>query len=826
MRRRRVSLLGRVYTVVVVLVLLLGVMAVGTVVLQRRGEKATTELTTEVVPAQVATSELAAAYVGQESALRGFVNTGDPTHLGVYQNYTGEAAQLQVGIGRQLGDHSEVTGLLGNVDQSARVWREQSVEPAIARTRAQGPDMLSPAETVAERQRFGALRAELTGLQHRVNAIAGAQRADAEAARSTANGLVVAVGLSSLVLAAAALFFLRRSLNRPLRTLVSQVDQVATGDLDRPVHDVQPRELSSVAQAVETMRQRVLEETQRREQVQQNLARHEAAERRRTEQDFATVVTALDEGVIVVNPAGMITAANPSAQRIFGVAESELVGSAIEGWAVFDESGQALPPESHLATQHTGQPQNTRVLQLERRDGQTVWLSVSSRALAQQEQPPHTVVLSFTDITESRAARQRLEHEATHDPLTGLANRALVLRHCDERSPEQPLAVLYLDLDNFKRINDSLGHAAGDEVLRLIGRRLVEVVSADTVVGRLGGDEFVLLAAETAHARLAELSRHLLDAITRPLQLRDRQLHVTANLGIAVCELGDPRTGEDLLRDADLAMYRAKSRNSRYELFDVPLREHVQRHVDLEQDLRQAVDRGQLWVAYQPLVDLDSGRTVGVEGLLRWRHPEHGTVSPAEFIPIAEESDLINIIGAHMLRTATRDLADLRQRHDPSLSLNTNLSPRQLDDPDWQEEIHRALHASGLPATALCLEITEEAIMHDPAQAARALRNLRALGIRLALDDFGTGYSSLSQLRHLPLDILKIDRSFVTDLGTSADLQALVTSIVTMAHALGLTVIAEGVETSSQRALLTQLGCDQAQGYHLGEPAPCHELDV
>jgi diguanylate cyclase (GGDEF)-like protein/PAS domain S-box-containing protein len=554
--------------------------------------------------------------------------------------------------------------------------------------------------------------------------------------------------------------------------------------------------------------------------------------RRRAEQNFATVVAALDEGVIVVGPSGIIESANPAAQRILGAREAEILGSSPTSWLLSDESGAALRPEEHpsMLAQTTGEPENSRVVRLRRPDGSSVWLAATSRSLTPQEGPPHMVVTSFSDITESRAARERLEYEATHDPLTGLANRTLVLRHLGwpEQSSQRTheIAVLFVDLDNFKLINDSLGHGVGDEVLRIVGERLIRATSDEDLVGRLGGDEFVILTGNEIDCdTLGELSERLLNALGKPIHLQGRQLHVTGSIGVLVSRPGDTRDGQDLLRDADVAMYRAKTQGGgRYAFFDVELRERVQRHMALEQDLRYAVQQDELSVAYQPVVDLHTGRTVAAEGLLRWTHPLHGTVSPGEFIPVAEESDLINPIGEHMLRTATRQVAAERARHELDLQLNANVSPRQLEDPHLQSIVQQALAEAELPASALCLEITENAIMQDPTAAARVLNSLRELGVSLAIDDFGTGYSSLAQLRRLPLHTLKVDRSFITDLGESNELQVIVTSIVAMAHAVGLNVVAEGVETAEQLDFLHHIGCDHAQGYYLGKPAPIGQL--
>ncbi|MGW5642414.1 sensor domain-containing protein [Saccharopolyspora sp. NPDC003752] len=550
---------------------------------------------------------------------------------------------------------------------------------------------------------------------------------------------------------------------------------------------------------------------------------------RRAEQDYATVVNALDEGVIVADAKGLVLSANPAAAQILGTARTEVVGSYLGDWPLFDETGTPIPLDARPATQthRTGAPENARVIGTRRGDGRSVWLSVTSRSLTPDSDAPHPVVLSFTDITESRAIRERLEREATHDPLTGLANRTLVLRRLDSAlRSTRPAGVLFIDLDEFKVINDSLGHGVGDEVLRVVGERLQQLVGEGEVVGRLGGDEFVVIArAEDDRRKLLLLAEELRRNIADPINVEGRKLRVDASIGIVLAPSGDPRTAADALRDADVAMYHAKTLGrGRTAFFDVRLRERMQRHLLLQQDLREAAQKDQLWMAYQPIIDLGTGRTVAVEGLLRWTHPLYGTVSPAEFIPLAEESDVIHGIGAHMLRMASRELAAYRARHQLDLRLKVNLSARQLDDPHLHNDVHEALTEAGLPAGAVCLEVTESALMHDPTAAAQVLSNLRRLGVRLAIDDFGTGYSSLAQLQRLPLDTLKIDRSFITGVDENPDSEAIVSSIIAMAHAVKLTVVAEGVETAGQLDLLRRLGCDQAQGFYIGRPTPADRL--
>ncbi|TNC22867.1 sensor domain-containing protein [Amycolatopsis alkalitolerans] len=552
--------------------------------------------------------------------------------------------------------------------------------------------------------------------------------------------------------------------------------------------------------------------------------------RRRAERQYSTVVAALDEGVLVISSSGLVIAANPAAERILGVPAPAMISSSPHEWPIYDESGQRMSPSEYPSAQvrRTGIAQHGRVLRVLRRDGRNVWLSASCRALTPEDSDLSAYVLSFTDITERRAIGERLEHDATHDPLTGLANRNLVLNELTARlrgRRRTSTAVLFIDLDKFKVINDSLGHAVGDRVLKIVGERLRRAVRHEDVVGRLGGDEFVVIASGVhGEPEARAVTEHLRESVTQPVTVGGRQLHVDACVGIVLAADGDPRAADDLLRDADVAMYQAKTRGrSRYEFFNVELRRQMQRRLRLEQDLRDAVRLGKLWTAYQPVVDLRTNRMVAVEGLLRWTHPVHGAVPPMEFIPLAEESDLINQLGSHVLRVTTAELAARRARG-LDVDLKINLSTRQLDDPGLIPEVERTLRTTGLPANALCLEITESALMRDSALASEALTALREIGVRLAIDDFGTGYSSLAQLQRLTLDTLKIDRSFVLELGESADAEAIVTSIIAMAHAVHLTVVAEGVENETQLDLLRDLGCDQAQGYYLGKPLPANEL--
>ncbi|HEX6351469.1 sensor domain-containing protein [Actinophytocola sp.] len=550
--------------------------------------------------------------------------------------------------------------------------------------------------------------------------------------------------------------------------------------------------------------------------------------RRRAEQYFSTVVASLEEGVVVVGRDGLVESANPAAQRILGVREEDMIGSLSTAGQLYDENNARIPEEHYafVKTSRTGVPRNGWVVRLRRSDGRSVWLSISCRPLTVESSLPAAVVISFTDITESRAIAARLEHQATHDGLTGLVNRTLVVQRLNAPVRRRGTrCVLFLDLDKFKLINDSLGHAVGDQVLVVIGERLRRCVRAEDLVGRLGGDEFVVIAEDMDQPRkAAALAEKIRDVVAQPVVLNGRHLHVDVSIGIVLAGPEDTRSGEDALRDADVAMYEAKTRGpGRFAFFDVDLRERMQRHHQLGEDLRDAVRDDLLSVVYQPIIDLKTGAVASAEALSRWTHPVHGPVSPVEFIQLAEESALINALGAQVLSVAALAIAGLHADGMP-IELAVNLSPRQLDDPELVPAVRQVLMRTGLPSDALCLEITENALMHDPTLAAQTLSRLRDLGVRLAIDDFGTGYSSLAQLRKLPLDQLKIDRSFVTALGESRDAETIVTSIIAMAHAVDLTVVAEGVETEGQLSVLRRLGCDHVQGYLLGRPGPLEAL--
>ncbi len=448
------------------------------------------------------------------------------------------------------------------------------------------------------------------------------------------------------------------------------------------------------------------------------------------------------------------------------------------------------------------------------------------------------LTLLVTALVEALQRRRRysqaleMAHQALHDALTGLPNRLLVGERLEQalaRSARSgtEVAVLFIDLDRFKLINDSRGHAAGDELLVTVAERLRRVVRADDVMARFGGDEFVVVVEDRAAAFEASvMAERILAELRQPVIVDGQEVFLSASVGIATSDgIGSPNS---LLRDADAAMYRAKAKGrDRAEFFDATMQTEATEHLEIQSALHRAIERDELRVYYQPVIDLVSGAVAGVEALVRWQHPQHGLVSPASFIPLAEDTGLIVPIGAWVLDQATDQLARWRQQSwGRSLTVSVNLSARQLRQPELIPTLMASLLATGLDPGALCLELTETTFMEDAGSHRETLTGLRDLGLGLAIDDFGTGYSSLTYLKRFPVSVLKIDQAFVRGLGEDAADTAIVKSVIDLAHALGLVVVAEGVETADQMVYLRALGCDMGQGYYFARPQPAEDIEA
>jgi diguanylate cyclase (GGDEF)-like protein len=455
---------------------------------------------------------------------------------------------------------------------------------------------------------------------------------------------------------------------------------------------------------------------------------------------------------------------------------------------------------------------------------------VPGRTYRQTEREALIAFAEHASLAVSDDARTRhMLHSGLHDDLTGLPNRALFSDRLDQRlvgrrRNRPPAAVLFIDIDALKRINDSLGHVVGDEVLIETARRLTMAVRTEDTVARLGGDEFTVLLDAADEAEALAAAARLLVAVRRPMTAGGRELSLTASIGVRLARAGIDGAS-DVMRGADLAMYEAKTRGGAgVALFHPDLDQRAVRRLELEGELQAALKAGNFRVLYQPIVDLANGRTQGVEALVRWNRGERVLVSPAEFIPLAEETGLIVELGAWVLREACRTVMSLEAKTGAALNLSVNLSARQMLEPGLEAIVAGALSASGLPAGRLTLEITESVLMADTEATMHRLGSLRGLGVRVAIDDFGTGYSSLGYLRRFPLDAVKIDRSFIEDVAVGTRQAALVHAIIELCRVLELDTVAEGVETEEQAERLAELGCPSAQGFYFGRPMPASDL--
>ena len=514
---------------------------------------------------------------------------------------------------------------------------------------------------------------------------------------------------------------------------------------------------------------------------------------------------------VVLDSHGSIRWVSPASRRILGRAPEEFVGTKV--WEHLnlgeeDAHRQVLPLLKSGATDIE--------LKLKHRDGSPRWTLWN----AAPDPLGELVFAAGLDISERRKAEHQIEHLAYHDALTGLPNRHLFVDRLDNaltraQRTEETLAVLFVDIDHFKSINDSLGHTAGDALLRTLALRLRSALRTEDTVARLGGDEFTVLVSGIKDPNdLLRLAQKIHSTIKVPVDVASRELTVSASIGVGLFPQ-DGETAEQLLRNADLAMYRAKELGrDRTQFYTAAMSARLLEHMNLEARLRRALSANELFVAYQPIVRLSTGQVETREALLRWRDPDRGTIQPSEFIGVAEATNLISEIGRHVIAVACA--ATVAR---PGLErVSINLSGRQFHDPSLLETVDRSLRESGLDASRLEFEITETVAMQDLERADVILEALHQRGIRLLMDDFGTGHSSLSNLRRLPLHAVKIDRSFVADLPGETRARGIVTAIIAMAHQLGLEVIAEGVETQEQLAFLKAEGCDSAQGFLLGRP--------
>ena len=564
---------------------------------------------------------------------------------------------------------------------------------------------------------------------------------------------------------------------------------------------------------------RILRARRRREAQAIN---HEASAVRRSEKRFRALVQNASDVVLICSAEGIVTYQSPTAETIWGFAADGLMGKPLLA-TVHPDNQFAFDDMLKLLQAASGSTHST---ELRIRDAAGRWRYVELILTNLLDDPNVAgMVATARDIAQRKAFEAELIQQAFHDSLTELPNRALLTDRLEQayvRSGRRQgsVGVLFVDLDNFKLINDSLGHQAGDRLLVEAAKRLQSCVRNEDTVSRLGGDEFVILMELATELKAVQAAERIEQKFTRPFKIEGREFVISVSIGIA---LGDASQGQFdvLLRNADVAMYRAKSEGrARHVVFHASMQTDGLVRLNLESDLRQAIRRGELVVYYQPIVNLDSGEVTGVKALVRWQHPTRGLLLPGEFISVAEETGLIVSIGQWVLEQACRQIVAWRAElsDQAALMVSVNLSPREFQQKNLVVQIANTPRAAGLAPAWLKLEITEGVIMLDVEATIKTLWQLKELGVQVAIDDFGTGYSSLAYLKRLPLDILKIDRAFINGIGRDAEDTAIVHAIIAMAKSLNLSITGEGIETAEQAALLREWACDKGQGYYFARP--------
>ncbi|HLI74785.1 MAG TPA: EAL domain-containing protein [Acidimicrobiales bacterium] len=553
---------------------------------------------------------------------------------------------------------------------------------------------------------------------------------------------------------------------------------------------------------------------------------------RQSERRFKALVSNAADIIIVTDFEGRLQYASPAFERQLGLPAEPFYGQVMGGF-IHEDDLQRLSEEFPPLVADP-----SRVLRSEMRiaDAEGVWRQFETVITNRVDDPDvRGIVANLHDVTEQRRMQEHLAHAAIHDPLTGLPNRVLFMDRLSmalrraERG-RRVVAVAFLDLDRFKLINDGLGHAVGDELLQSVAARLLETLRSVDTVARFGGDEFTILWDDVRDQdEVTTIVRRLLADLQRPFPLDHGPVFVTASIGVAL-SVESGATPSSMLRDADTAMYLAKeSGRNQMEVFESNSHAVALKSFHLLNELHGALTENEFRLCYQPIIELDSGAVVATEALIRWEHPTRGLLGPDQFVPMAEETGLIVPVGGWALRTAcqqaaawNRRAAELGRQH---LDVHVNVSPRQLGSSGCIESVARAVDEAGITPGMLCLEITEGTLMRNERAAAETLQALHRLGVKISVDDFGTGYSSLSYLKHFPIDSLKVDRTFVDGLGEDPEDSAIVSAVVALAHSLGLTAVAEGVETDIALEELRLLGCDLGQGYLFGAPVPPDELD-
>ena len=601
-------------------------------------------------------------------------------------------------------------------------------------------------------------------------------------------------------------WLIARRLSAPISALVKSADRIGEGDYTRPLAVQRHDELGDLQFALERMRQNLNETTI-------------------TKNYLNTVLNSLSDSVFVTSPDGLVKSCNEAARLLLGYTETELLGKPLIGF--IDEVHRS-------AFDLTNSAPEARETVLRTASGQTIPVSMASSAITSEDPQFQGNIYVARNITERKRAERRIRYLARYDTLTKMPNR-MQFQHLLQqaiaraRRNQRSLALLYLDLDRFKEVNDTFGHAAGDRTLEILSERLTRNLHKDAVIGRLAGDEFAMFIDDLPvdsdnRAALGTLARTLLDEISRTFYVNQQEVYLTASAGIAICPY-DAENVIDLIRNADAAMYHSKQNGGNSCAFYVPsMNAAAVERLMLKSKLRRALERDELVILYQSKVDLRTGRVVGAEALLRWRLPGYGDISPSHFIPLAEETSLILEIGEWVLNRVCDDYRAWQKVVPQPGRIAINLSLRQLKQASFIARCRSVFRKHGVSPTCFELEVTETTLMTDPKRTIGLLNELYAMGLNLAIDDFGTGYSSLSALQQFPIGTLKIDQSFVRDVAVDSNDAAIVRTIIDMGKSLDLEVIAEGVEETEQLDFLRAHGCDYAQGRLFGDAMEANKL--
>lgn len=552
---------------------------------------------------------------------------------------------------------------------------------------------------------------------------------------------------------------------------------------------------------------------------------------RESEERFRSAFNYAPIGIALVSPGGGWLKVNRAMCRLLGYTEQEFLKTDFQAMILPNNLGDTLVKIHELISG------KTQTCQIEQRflhkNGDAVWTSMSVSPVAIENSKQSNLIFQIQDITDKKRAEEKLQYEATHDSLTGLPNRAKFMSRLEtaieaaRKDDEHKVSILFIDLDRFKIINDSLGHVVGDELLKKIAARLRDCLRARDMVARLGGDEFtILVEGDFQPAEITNIADRIQEEFARPFNLKGHKVYSSASIGILM-NAENYLSAEDMMRDADTAMYYAKRAGKAcHEVFSPDMHEEAKKILQIETDLRRAVENEEIEAYYQPIYSLADEKTVGFEALARWTHPELGLISPDRFIPIAEEIGLIHALGNSVLKTACRQMQHLRMldKANESIILSVNLSTKQFTQPSLVNDIKQILLETNFPPKNLKLEITESIFFEFKDRAIKMLHQLRDFGIEIDIDDFGTGYSNLGYLTNLPISTLKIDKSFIATIGNTENNLEIVETIVSLARGLGLKVIAEGVETEIQLAQLRKLNCEGAQGFYFSKPIRFQEV--